>query len=131
MGKMSRTSCRALSTPGKFSNVDRYELMDTDSEEYIPNVEREEQLNQSIPGLGVSPCKVTTLRQRDKINYAKRKVKQVKEISKTISKEIAFWVETPPNCRGTAADEIDRHVSGSYWLCEGCDLRGEVCPLEG
>ena len=25
MGKMSLTSCRALSTPGKFSNVDRYE----------------------------------------------------------------------------------------------------------
>ena len=24
MGKMSLTSCRALSTPGKFSNVDRY-----------------------------------------------------------------------------------------------------------
>ena len=26
MGKMSLTSCRALSTPGKFSNVDRYVL---------------------------------------------------------------------------------------------------------
>ena len=26
MGKMSLTSCRALSTPGKFSNVDRYGL---------------------------------------------------------------------------------------------------------
>ena len=26
MGKMSLTSCRALSTPGKFSNVDRYEV---------------------------------------------------------------------------------------------------------
>ena len=25
MGKMSLTSCRALSTPGKFSNVDRYD----------------------------------------------------------------------------------------------------------
>ena len=24
MGKMSLSSCRALSTPGKFSNVDRY-----------------------------------------------------------------------------------------------------------
>ena len=27
MGKMSLTSCRALSTPGKFSNVDRYECV--------------------------------------------------------------------------------------------------------
>ena len=27
MGKMSLTSCRALSTPGKFSNVDRYVLL--------------------------------------------------------------------------------------------------------
>ena len=26
MGKISLTSCRALSTPGKFSNVDRYVL---------------------------------------------------------------------------------------------------------
>ena len=26
MGKMSLTSCRALSTPGKFSNVDRYDV---------------------------------------------------------------------------------------------------------
>ena len=30
MGKMSLTSCRALSTPGKFSNVDRYALLDLD-----------------------------------------------------------------------------------------------------
>ena len=27
MGKMSLTSCRALSTPGKFSNVDRYAII--------------------------------------------------------------------------------------------------------
>ena len=41
MGKMSLTSCRALSTPGKFSNVDRYEvIIGTNVLQHIPSWER-------------------------------------------------------------------------------------------
>ena len=57
MGKMSLTSCRALSTPGKFSNVDRYgstkeKLMTLTQSIFAWALEREIHLSAShIPGV--------------------------------------------------------------------------------
>ena len=43
MGKMSLTSCRALSTPGKFSNVDRYVTFLVDIEGYLVELRQNDQ----------------------------------------------------------------------------------------
>ena len=43
----------------------------TDSDDYIPQAEKEEQLNQIITSLGVSPVKVPKFSAKDRISYTK------------------------------------------------------------
>ncbi len=101
------TICRnkkKTSTEHKGCDYENPTLMDleTDSDEYIPQEEREEHLNQSITSLGVSPYKLSKVSPKDRISYAKRKFKEVKERSREI---ISTCAEIPPDSLSTPVKE--------------------------
>ena len=88
------------------------EAMDTDTE-YVPHTERVETFNQSMTGLGISPCKLTRISPKDKVSYVTRKVKQVKERSKAL---LSVCAELPveslesPVKKSTSSGAADRDI---------------------
>ena len=60
------------------------ETMETTQDDFVPEEVAEDQLNESLTSLGVSPCKVSKLKKTDRAPYVKRKLKQMQEKSKTL-----------------------------------------------
>lgn len=115
------TKCRLYkhrSEPLDLTGESQSDDIDTSDAEYVSYQDKEKQLNESITCLGISPCKMSSVSTRDKIAYAKRKLKQVKQMSTdTISscaKVLATDLESPMKgkVKTTAESDIEYLVEG-------------------
>ena len=76
-----------------YDTSDQHMTEGSATDEFSPDIEDKEDINESIVPLGVSPVKAHSIPQHSRLSYAKRKVKK---IERTITSKLAKTLQVPP-----------------------------------